>query len=98
MQTVRKYLVYEYVPLMVNTFRNDTRGNCAVQRSIHVILGVNEETRHYISQVINVLRYFNSQIILKCNLINGTKFQTSLIVFTFFENPSKGKIFTLVEK
>jgi len=89
MRTVRKYLVYEYVPIMVKTFRNDTRENCFVQRSIYVILSVNEETRHYINQVRNVLRYFNSDIIHKYNLINGTKFQAPLIVLTFIETPSK---------
>jgi len=38
MQTVRKYLVYEYVPIMEKTFRSGTRESCVAQRSIYVIL------------------------------------------------------------
>ena len=55
-QTVRKYLLYEYVPVMVKTFRSDTRESCVAQRSIYIILGGNEETRRYINTVRNVLR------------------------------------------
>jgi hypothetical protein len=55
MQTVRKFIVYVYVPIVENTFRNVTRENCVVQRSIHVMLRGNEETRRYITQVRNVL-------------------------------------------
>ena len=62
MQTVRKYSVYEYVPVMVKTFRSDTRESCVAQRSIYVILRGNEETRRYINQVRNVLRRLFSQI------------------------------------
>jgi len=51
MQTVRKYLMYEYVPIMEKTFRNGTRERCVAQRSIYVILRGNEETRSYINQV-----------------------------------------------
>jgi hypothetical protein len=58
MQTIRKFLVYEYVPIMVKTFRSDTRESCVAQRSIYVILRGNEETRRYINQVRNVLRNF----------------------------------------
>jgi hypothetical protein len=50
-QTVRKYLVYEYVPIMERTFRSGTRESCVAQRSIYVILRGNEETRSYINQV-----------------------------------------------
>ena len=57
MQTVRKYLVYEYVPIMEKTFRSGTREGCVAQRSIYVILRGSEETRRYINQVRNVLRY-----------------------------------------
>jgi len=89
MRTVRKYLVYEYVPIMEKTFRSGTTESCVAQRSIYVILRGNEETRHYINQVRNVLRYFNSDIIHKCNLIKGTKFQAPLIVLIFIETPSK---------
>jgi len=55
MQTVRKYLVYEYVPIMEKTFRSGTRENCVAQRSIYVMLRGNEETRRYINQVRNAL-------------------------------------------
>jgi len=64
MQTVRKYLVYEYVPVMEKTFRSGTTKSCVAQRSIYVILGGNEETRRYINQVRNVLRYLLSDLIL----------------------------------
>jgi hypothetical protein len=57
MQTVRKSLVYEYVPIMEKTFRSGTRESCVAQRSIYVILRGNEETRRYINQVRNVLSY-----------------------------------------
>jgi len=57
MQTVRKYLVYEYVPIMEKTFTNGTRESCVAQRSIYVILGGNEETKSYINQVRNALRH-----------------------------------------
>jgi len=57
MQTVRKYLVYEYVPIMERTFRSVTRESCVAQRSVYVILRGNEETRSYINQVRNALRH-----------------------------------------
>jgi len=57
MQTVRKYLVYEYVPVMEKTFRSGTRESCAAQRSVYVILRGNEETRRYINQVTSAPRY-----------------------------------------
>ena len=56
MQTVRKYLVYEYVSIVEKTFRSGTRESCVTQRSIYVILRGNEKTRSYTSQVRNVLR------------------------------------------
>ena len=62
MQTVRKYLVYEYVPIVVKTFRSDTREGCVGQRSIYVMLRGNEETRHYINQVRSVLRHLSGRI------------------------------------
>jgi len=64
MQTVGKYLVYEYVPVMEKTFRSGTRESCVAQRSIYVILRGNEEARRYINEVRNVLRYLLSVIIL----------------------------------
>jgi len=79
-QTVRKYLVYEYVPIMEKTFRSGTRESCVAQRSIYVILRRNEKTRRYINQVRNVLSHLISDIIYESNLIQGTKFQTSLFV------------------
>jgi len=51
MQTIRKYLVYGYVPIVERAFRSDTRESCVAQRSIYVILRGNEETRRYIHQV-----------------------------------------------
>jgi len=63
MQTVRRYLVYEYVPIMERTFRSGNRESCVVQRSIYVILRGNEETRRYINQVRNVLKYLLSVVI-----------------------------------
>ena len=57
MQTVRKNLVYEYVPIMIKTYRNDTGEGCVGQRTINIILRGNEETRRYICQVSNVLRH-----------------------------------------
>ena len=68
MQTVRKYLVYGYVPVMVKTFRSDTRQSCVAQRSVYVILSGNEETRRFISQVRNVLRYLSDRM-YECILI-----------------------------
>ena len=56
MQTVRKHLVYEYVPIMEKTFRSGTRENCVAQRSIYVMLRRNEETRTYISRVSSAMR------------------------------------------
>jgi hypothetical protein len=80
MQTVRKYLVYEYVPIMERTFRSGTRESCVAQRSIYVILRGNEETRKNINRVRNVVRYLISVIVYECNLIKCTNFQTSLFV------------------
>jgi len=77
MQTVRKYLVYEYVPIMERTFRSGTRESCVAQRLIYVILRGDEETRSYINQVRNVLRHLLSDRIYECILIQNTLFQTS---------------------
>ena len=59
-QAVRKYLVYEYVPIMEKTFRSGTGEICVAQQSIHVILRGNEERRSYINQVINALLHIFS--------------------------------------
>ena len=87
MQTVRKNLGYEYVPIMEKTFRSGTRESCVAQRSIYVILRGNEETRRYINEVRSALRYLMSVIIHECNLMKYTKFQTSLFLLTSFETP-----------
>ena len=79
MQTVRRYLVYEYVPIMETSFRSGTTESCVAQRSIYVILKGNEETIHYINQVRNVLRHLMSVILYECNLIKSTKLQTFLL-------------------
>jgi hypothetical protein len=60
MQTVRKYLVYEYVPIMERTFRSGTKESCVAQRSIYVVMRGNEETRSYINQVGNALKHLLS--------------------------------------
>ena len=80
MKTIRKYLVYEYVPIMEKTFRGGTRESCVAQRSIYVILSGNEETRSYINQVRNAMRHMMSVVIYECNLINGTKFHAYLFI------------------
>jgi len=78
MQKVHKYLVYEYVPIMVKTFRSGIRENCVAQRSIYVMLKGNEETRRYINQVRNVLRHLLLDIVCEGNLMKGTNVQTCL--------------------
>jgi len=80
MQTVRKYLVYEYVPIVGWTFRSDTRESCVAQRSIYVILRGNGETRCYINQVRNELKHFLSDIIYEFMLIKGSIFRTYCFV------------------
>ena len=74
MQTVRKYLVYEYVPIMEKTFRSGTRESCVAQRSMYVILRGNEETRRYINQVRDVLRHLLSDIIYQFIVIQAQNF------------------------
>ena len=76
MQTVRNYLVYEYVPIMVKTFINDTRDSCVAQRSIYVILRGNEEARSYIKQVRIKLRLLISDILHNITVIQRTHFTT----------------------
>ena len=66
MQTFRKYLVYEYVPIMANTFRSHARESCVAQRSIYVILSGKEETRSYIKQVRSAMKSSFSDRIYDC--------------------------------
>jgi hypothetical protein len=80
MQTVRKYLLYEYVPVMEKTFGSGTRESCFVQRSIYVILSGNEETRSYINQVRYVLTYLLSAKMYMYIVIEGNFFQNTLFV------------------
>jgi len=75
MQTVRKYLVYEYVPIVERTFRSGTGERCVVQRSIYVILRWNEQIRHYINQVRNVLRHLMSNIMYEVTVTQGKHFK-----------------------
>ena len=53
MQSLRKYLVYEYVPIMEKKFISGTTDSCVAQRSIYVILKGTEGTRRFINQVRN---------------------------------------------
>jgi hypothetical protein len=76
MKAVRKYLVYEYVPIVEKTFRSDTRESCVAQQSIYIILTGNEETRTYINQVRSAIMHLLSDVIYECNLIKDTKFHT----------------------
>ena len=80
MQTVRKYLVYEYVPIVERTFRSGTRDSCVAQQSIYVILRGNEETRRYINQVRNVLRHLFADVLYKSEVIQGKHFN---LVYSF---------------
>jgi len=76
MQTVRKYLVYKYVPITEKTFRSGTRESCVSQRSIYILLSEDEGTRSQINQVRNVLRHLFSVTMYEFNLIKGRYFQT----------------------
>ena len=75
MQTVRKYLVYEYVPIVEKTFRRGTGECCVAQRSIYVILRENEETRRCINQVRSVLIHLMSNIIYEVTVTQGKHFK-----------------------
>ena len=88
MQTVRKYLVYEYVPTMERTFRSGTRESCVAQRSIYVIMSGNEETRSYINRVRSAMSSFFSDTI---NMYILKKFQTPFLCLKFFETHSQKK-------
>jgi hypothetical protein len=89
MQTVRKYLVYEYVPIMEKTFRSGTRESCVAQQSIYVVMRGNEETRSYISQVRNVLRHMIIDIMDEFTAIQGTQFSKLFSLLTFLLALSK---------
>jgi hypothetical protein len=65
-KAVYKDVVYEYVPIIENTFRSGTTESCVAQRSIYVIMRGNEDTRRYINQVRIVLNHFLSDIIYEC--------------------------------
>jgi len=75
MQTVRKYLVYGYVPIVERTFRSGTRESCVAQRSIYVILRGNEDTKRYINQVRSEMRHFISDILYKSKEIQYNHFK-----------------------
>jgi len=77
MQKFRKYLIFEYIPLMEKTYRSGTRESCVAQRSIYIMLTGNEGTRSYITQVINVLRHLLSDIIYEFTIIQCTQFHDS---------------------
>ena len=81
MQTVGKYLVYEYVPVMEKTFRSGTRESCVAQRSIYVILRGNEETRRYINQVRNILRHLLFSNVLACIATKGKQSEVCLCLY-----------------
>ena len=104
MQTFRKYLVYEYVPIMESTFRSDTRESCVTQRSIYIILRGNEETRRYINQVRSVLRscfqigYINQVKSVLRHLMSNIEYEFTVmqgkpfdlfVSLIFFETTSK---------
>ena len=74
MQTVRKYLVYEYVPIMEKKFRSGTRESCVAQQTIYVIMRGNEETRRYTNQVRNVLRHLLSDLMYVITVIQAQNF------------------------
>jgi hypothetical protein len=74
MQKLRKYLVYEYVPIMEKTFGSGTRESCVAQRSIYVMLRGNEETRSNINQVRYVLRHLLSDRIQAYIAIQDIRF------------------------
>jgi len=90
MQTVRKYLVYEYVPIMERTFRSGTRQSCVPQRSIYVILRGNEDTKRYINQVRSKLL---SDRIYKSKVIQSKPFKI-FVSLIFFETILKYRICT----
>ena len=90
MQTVRKYLVYEYVPIMANTFRSHTRESCVAQRSIYVILRGNEEKRSYIKQVSSAMRFSFSNRIFKCIFKKKHNFESLFLLI--FSDPLEKRI------
>jgi len=97
MRSVRKYLVYGYVPIMERTFRSGTRQSCVAQQSIYVILGGSEEKRRYINQVGSELRLLMSNIIYEFTVIQGKHFK-QFVSSILFETTPKCNICTTVEK
>jgi hypothetical protein len=75
MQTIRKYLVYEYIPIMEKTFRSGTRDSCVAQQPIYVMLRGNEESGSYINQVRSAMRHLFSDILYKSKVIQGKHFK-----------------------
>ena len=85
MQTVRKYFVNEYFPIIEMTFRSGTTESCVAQRSIFVILSGNEETRRYINLVRTVLRHLFSDILYKSRVIKSKHFKLICLFDIFRE-------------
>ena len=77
MQKFRKYLVFEYIPVMEKTYISGTRGNCVAQRLIYIMLIGSEETRRYVNEVRNVLMHLLSDIIYEFTIIQSKQFQDS---------------------
>jgi hypothetical protein len=68
-QELRKFLLHDYIPIMVTVFESDVRKRCITDRAIYVMLRGNEETRTYINQVRNLLRNFSLSVILSTYII-----------------------------
>lgn len=68
-QIIRKFLLHEYIPIMVRAFESDAR-RCVTQQSIYVILRGNKDTRTYINQVRNLLRDFSLSATLSTYIID----------------------------
>jgi hypothetical protein len=80
MQTLRKHLLYQYVPIMGKTFGSGARESCIAHRSIYVMLSGKEEIRRHINQVRYVLTYLLPAKMYKCLVIGGIFFE---IIYTF---------------
>lgn len=83
MQKFRKYLVFEYIPVMEKTYISGTRGNCVAQRLIYIMLTGSEETRRYVNEVRNVLMHLLSDIIYEFTIIQSKQFQDSFSFWHF---------------
>ena len=80
MQTVRKHLLYDYVPIMEKIFRSGTRESCVAQRSIYVMLRGSEKTRSCINRFRNALKLLCSSTVRVYVGIKCQHFRTSLTV------------------